>query len=1162
MTGYSVQKNLKGTENDFKLGIEGFSFADLFTYEGLKRLYRDFIDYFDSQNPSLCKKFIEYRNGEVLFVLEESNLLIKTAKYLNNYIGRLFKIEDELHKLEESTLEQKALFKFKKDFFQKRILKKFNKETLNSINTSDVQSKINKIIELFFFNLNWNDEELSTAILANELEELEKAYKDKFEPFGLPKEIPIETTRKVKTIIDKLSTENLFADLFEKPIESELEQYEFLKKLLNILDKWIYSLYALEENKRRTKSWVIFKMPETIDYFKLVNYETPDENFKEILIGREENYRRRDGFKLTDNRYTERQVEYEVDYCILCHERDKDYCSKGYPDKDGKIKSNPLGIKLTGCPLGQKISEAHTLKTDGLTLGALAMIMLDNPLLPGTGHRICNDCMKSCIYQKQEPVNIPQIETRILTDILNLPYGFEIYHLLTRWNPLNIKRPYELPNNGRKVLVVGLGPAGYCLAHYLSNEGFGVVGIDGLKIEPMPKEYVGDENTLPKPLKYFNEIYKELDERIMMGFGGVSEYGITVRWDKNFLSVIYLSLLRKQNVKFYGGIRFGGTIDIDDAWQLGFDHIAIATGAGKPTFLNIKNNLSRGIRKASDFLMALQLTGAAKKSSMANLQIRLPALVVGGGLTAIDTATELMAYYPMQVEKYLHRYEKIVQQFGEDKYWSMLNDEEKIIANEFIEHGREVRSERQRAEQLGEKPNFIPLIRKWGDVKIIYRKSMLDSPAYRLNHEEIIKAFEEGVTFVEKLNPIEAILDEFNSLKAVKCIRQEKVDGKWKDTDEEVILDCRSMLVAAGTSPNIVYEKEYPGTFELDEWNYFFQSHKLDEGIDDVPTLVKTEKGEIGFFTSYEKDGKFVTFYGDNHPQYSGNVVKAMASAKIGYTQIAKLFENDIEASEKNYEKNVKSFKQLIEKFDNDFVPIVKEVVRLTPTITELIVHAPQQARKFQPGQFFRLQNYEIDSPFIDDTKLTLEGIALTGAWVDKENGLLSLIVLELGSSSRLIASLKPGQKVVVMGPTGTPTEITENKNVMLVGGGLGNAVLFSIAKAMKEKGNKIIYFAGYKKPEDVYKMEEIERSVDQVIWATDIEPAIKPRRPQDLSFVGNIVQCMLAYAQKKIGGELLSLDQIDRIIAIGSDRMMGAVKEARHTVLKPYLKDEHVAIG
>jgi NADPH-dependent glutamate synthase beta subunit-like oxidoreductase len=85
--------------------------------------------------------------------------------------------------------------------------------------------------------------------------------------------------------------------------------------------------------------------------------------------------------------------------------------------------------------------------------------------------------------------------------------------------------------------------------------------------------------------------------------------------------------------------------------ELGFDHIAIATGAGRPTIIPMKNNLIRGIRKASDFLMALQLTGAYKRDSLANLQVRLPAVVIGGGLTAIDTATELLRIIPCRLKK-------------------------------------------------------------------------------------------------------------------------------------------------------------------------------------------------------------------------------------------------------------------------------------------------------------------------------------------------------------------------------------------------------------------------------------------------------------------------------------------------------------------------------
>src|SRR5208282_5417938 len=116
-----------------------------------------------------------------------------------------------------------------------------------------------------------------------------------------------------------------------------------------------------------------------------------------------------------------------------------------------------------------------------------------------------------------------------------------------------------------------------------------------------------------------------------------------------------------------GGIRFGGgaTPGMDDAWAMGFDHIALCMRASKPTVLDIPNGLARGVRQASDFLMALQLTGAAKFSSIANLQVRLPVVVIGGGLTAIDTATESLAYYVRQVEKFALRYGALVADNGE-----------------------------------------------------------------------------------------------------------------------------------------------------------------------------------------------------------------------------------------------------------------------------------------------------------------------------------------------------------------------------------------------------------------------------------------------------------------------------------------------------------------
>src|SRR4029079_13612785 len=238
-------------------------------------------------------------------------------------------------------------------------------------------------------------------------------------------------------------------------------------------------------------------------------------------------------------------------------------------------------------------------------------------------------------------------------------------------------------------------------------------------------------------------------------------------------------------------------------------------------------------------------------------------------------------------------------------------------------------------------------------------------------------------------------------------------------------------------------------------------------------------------------------------------------------------------------------------------------VERLTPTIVEVVVRAPAAARHFHPGQFYRLQNFESLAPrAADQSPLLMEGIALTGAWVDAEKGLLSLIALELGVSSRLCAYLKPGEPVVVMGPTGTPTEIPHGEDVLLAGGGLGNAVLFSIAKALRDNGNRVIYFAGYRNGGDVFKRQEIETGTDQVIWSSDAGPEIAPSRPQDAHFRGNIVQSMVAYAEGKLGDPRVPLQGVSRLIVIGSDRMMAAVKAARRGVLAPYLRQDHVAIA
>jgi NAD(P)H-flavin reductase len=428
---------------------------------------------------------------------------------------------------------------------------------------------------------------------------------------------------------------------------------------------------------------------------------------------------------------------------------------------------------------------------------------------------------------------------------------------------------------------------------------------------------------------------------------------------------------------------------------------------------------------------------------------------------------------------------------------------------------------------------------------------------------------EEGIALAEGMSPLSANADEYGHLNAVDFEKLVLDGDRWKNSGEVIKVPLRSLYVAAGTSPNTIYQSEYPGTFVMDKW--FFQRYEPEWTNDSVELVPMHDEafpklGKPAPLTSYQKDGKFITFYGDNHPVYAGNVVKAMASAKNGYPYVVKLFEKQLASlnSAQQSERDA-DLKALFARLDAAFNATIVAINRLTPTIIEVVVKAPLAAEKFYPGQFYRVQNYEAFAPTVEGTVLAAEGLALTGAEVDKEKGTISLIALEMGSSSRLCATWKVGDPLVIMGVTGTPTDIPSNQTVLLIGGGLGNAVLFSIGKALRAAGNRVVYFAGYKFAQDRFKVEDVEAAADLIIWAVDKGEgvqAIVPTRPQDKSFVGNILECMVAYAKGELGEQPISLAKVDHLVVIGSDRMMAAVKSARFDVLKPYLNKAHHAIG
>ena len=1071
------------------LSLKGFHFLELFTADGLTKLDASFLKFLKGTDEVLQAKLRRYREGAFLKPEEISRLIIRCGPILEAFIADLFSIEEAVSRLQAITLKENPIFAFKK-FYILRQARRLLKKAEEISNFHEIDQWITEQLEQN--KLKEEDRELAIAIWGQRL----------------------------------------------------LQEPQANTKLIEKLTQWCVAAMTQSEGKAVVKGWVSFHLPEHLNYENLVKTVAISGDSIDRLEGPSESHRYRDGFRLTDPRMCRREVMDHVHYCIYCHKTDSDFCSKGFPVKKSEskqgLKINPLGEILTGCPLDEKISEMHVLKKEGFGIAALATVMIDNPMCPATGYRICNDCMKACIYQKQEPVNIPQTETRILTDVLNLPWGVEIYDLLTRWNPLRCEQYVAKPYNGKKVLIMGMGPAGFTLAHYLLMEGFAVVGTEGLKIEPLPREIIA------QPIRNYAELKEHLDNRVIAGFGGVAEYGITVRWDKNFLKLIYISLLRRPYFQIFGSVRFGGTLLVEDAWRLGFDHLAVAVGAGLPRELQIPHSLAPGMRQANDFLMSLQLTGAAKFSSLATLQVRLPAVVIGGGLTAIDTATEVQAYYIVQVEKIRQRYEILKKHFGEEIVRSHFDKISLEILDEFLKHGQIVALERQKAKEENRSVNFTHLLHQWGGVTVAYRRSMRESPAYKRNHEEIIKALEEGVYYAEGLEPKAVEVDEQGWASSLICQSRIYDKGVWMLTNEEKILPARSIFVATGARPNIAYTYEHKGIFSREGFNYE-RFELVNNKLQAVSALGHCKTENFGPFTSYEKEDRRVSFLGDTHPVFHGSVVKAIASAKRAYPKIVEALQHNhlFKGDRIEYEK----FRQQMQTLFQAKVIIVR---RHTPEMVECQIRAPMAARNFGVGQFYRLQNYECLSPLMAGTRLQTEALAMIGTNQNHDPDVVSFMVLERGASSRLIATLKPNQPISIMGPTGCANKVPTkgSKTIMIIGDCMAAFHLRSLGPIFRRAGHRIFYVAMMETTEELFCKEELEAASDAILWITKKGEKVNPARPQDRTRQGELISVLRDYALQP---SPIPLRSIDQVYVVGSTQLLRHVQKARMSFLKEY---------
>ncbi|HCU06837.1 MAG TPA: glutamate synthase subunit beta [Holosporales bacterium] len=684
-------------------------FKDLYCLEGLTRLHSVFLNYLKDSNDMVYSRLISAYAG-TLEEQEKNQLYVEVAPYIEDFIGYLFDISEQIQIYQERHKTFSMVPKVKRTFVQRY------------------------------------------------------ALRCKIEPPSIKPSLPVNVWGSAD-----------FDLLFSHAVAPLMHDITANEKELQPFVAYVHWAMHTDDGKKNHKDSILFQSPIKMtaqDYF-LSQLEQGDHT---KCFTRDHADAKRQGFDLTDTGHSFKKAYDTANYCIFCHHQNRDSCRQGHP-------KNTIH---TGCPLDQKISQMAAVKTHGYNIGALAIICVDNPLVPATGHRICNDCRQACIYQNQESVDIPGVESEILREVLQLPYGFEIYSLLTKWNPLNFEQPLPLEAKNNHVLVVGQGPSGFGLAHYLMRSGVTVLAIDGVKIEPLEPQLL----TIANPIKNIGNYLTPLSKRLVSGFGGVAEYGITVRWDKNNLFLIRLLLERNHLYTLKGGIYFGTQLTADHAFEQGIDHIALCTGAGSPRLMGIKNELANGVLLASDFLMGLQLSSAFKEKSLSCLTINMPIVVIGGGLTAIDAATEAQGYYLKQIESIQHRITDLKTNNKYDALINALSLKERNELDIWLMHAEELAQEKHLAHDHNLTFDPVPLLQKWGGCTIVYRKEIKDSPAVKLNPDEVRHAFREGLFLLEESEPLEFIIDDNNHVTGVLV----------QKLNQKTTLPARSVLVAVGTT--------------------------------------------------------------------------------------------------------------------------------------------------------------------------------------------------------------------------------------------------------------------------------------------------------------------------------------------------------------------------
>ncbi len=192
----------------------------------------------------------------------------------------------------------------------------------------------------------------------------------------------------------------------------------------------------------------------------------------------------------------------------------------------------------------------------------------------------------------------------------------------------------------------------------------------------------------------------------------------------------------------------------------------------------------------------------------------------------------------------------------------------------------------------------------------------------------------------------------------------------------------------------------------------------------------------------------------------------------------------------------------------------ILDKIELCPNQYELKIEAPYVTRNAKAGQFiiFRVEEQG-------------ERVPITIADVDREKGILSVVFMAVGYTTKKLAMLEVGEEIVdVVGPLGKPTEIEKYGTVVCVAGGYGAAPCYLISKAFLDAGNRVHMITGARNKDLLFWQNKMATACTELHVATD---------DGSLGHKGFVTEVL---------ADIMAKEKVDYVIAVGPMPMMRAV--------------------